>query len=113
MPDDITSSTEFLAEAAATAARLLQRGRSVFDVRYDGLAFGSWTLTAGRPKQRVEVSWDGREGLFTCRTATFGDSQSRPAWRTLSEVRPEDRSPRFLLNLAEQIIIDESQLPAA
>jgi hypothetical protein len=110
---DVTGSAEFLGEAAALASRLRERGRSMFDVRYDGLAFGSWVVTAGTPQRRVVVTWDGRDGRLSAEAAGFADSQSRPSWRNVSEQQPADRSPAALLRLAEQIILAESGAPAA
>ena len=113
MAEDVTGSAAFLAEAASLASRLLERGRSVLDLRYDGLAFGSWVVTAGTPKRRVLVTWDGREGELIVQAAEFSDSRARPAWRTVAEQRVQDHSPAVLLRLAEEIILAESGPPAA
>jgi hypothetical protein len=108
MRSDVTGSAHFLAEAASLASRLLERGRSVFDVRYDGLAFGSWAVTAGTPERRVVVTWDGREGELTAEAAEFSDPPSRPVWRPVVRERLEDRSAGALLRRAERIILTES-----
>jgi hypothetical protein len=113
MTADMTGSATFLTEAAGLAQRLLERGRAVFDVRYDGLAFGSWVLTAGTPKRRVRVTWDGREPALRIEVAEFGDSRSRPAWRVVSDAPVADQSPGALLRLAEASILAESGAPAA
>ena len=109
----MTGTAAFLTEAAGLAERLLARGRSIFDVRYDGLAFGSWVLTAGTPKRRVRVTWDGREATLRVEAAEFGDPQSRPAWRAVSDHPVADRSPDALLRLTEAAILAHSGAPAA
>ena len=101
---DVTGSIAFLTEAAAFAQRLHEHGHSVFDLRYDGLAFGNWGITGGTAKRRVIVSWDGREGELSAQAATFGDSRSRPTWRTLATERIEDRRLANLFLRAEQLI---------
>ena len=113
MKADVTGSPEYLAEAAALAARLHERGRSVFELHYSGLSFGSWTLLAGTPKRRVLVSWDGKERELSVQAAAFSDSQSRPAWTTVSRQRVEGFSPAAVLGLAEEQILVESGAPAA
>ena len=113
MARDVTNTAEFLAEAASLAARLLERGRSIFDIQYDGLAFGNWRLTAGTPKRRVAVTWDGREGILAAKRARFADWRSRPVWQLAAGSQAEGRSPAVLLRLAEQIILAESDAPAA
>jgi hypothetical protein len=113
MAADVTGTVEFLAEAAGMAARLRERGRSVFEIQYSGLSFGSWSLAAGTPKHRVQVVWDGREGELRARAAVFSDSQSRPAWDEIARERPEDRAAAALLRATEQIVLTASGAPAA
>lgn len=113
MSTDVTSSAAFLAEAAGLAARLLEQGRSVFDVRYDGLGFGSWVLTAGTRKRRVCVTWDGRESTLRFQGAEFSDSQSRPTWRVLSDAPVLNPSPHAVLRAAEAVILAQSGAPSA
>lgn len=113
MSGDVTGSATFLAEAASVAQRLLERGRSIFDVCYDGLAFGSWVLTAGTPKRQVRVTWDAREGTLRVEVGEFGDSRSPPAWRTVSDDLAADRSAGALLRLAEETILAQSGGPTA
>ena len=101
---DVAGTADFLAEAAALAARL--RGhRSLFEVRYDGLSFGSWTLVGGTPKRRVRVVWDGREGELSAEAATLGNAQDWPQWRPVAAQRPGDPAPGAVLRLAEELIL--------
>ncbi len=109
---DVTGSTEFLAEAAALASRLDEQGRSVFQIRYDGQAFGSWVLIAGTAKRRVMVTWECRDGRFVAEVADFSDSQTPPVWNLLTEQTHTDRSPCALLHAAEQIVLAQSSAPA-
>jgi hypothetical protein len=112
MLGDINGSTEFLAEAAALSARLDEQGRSVFDVRYDGHAFGSWVVTAGTSKRRIVVTWDGRDGRLVAKASDFPDSQAHPTWSLVAEQVPVDRSPSALLRAAELIVLAASGAPA-
>ena len=109
---DATGATEFLTEAAALAHRLLQHGRSIFAVQYDGVAFGSWTVSAGTPKRRVVVTWAGRDGRLSARAASFSDSRTQPQWSSVLEQTLDHRTPGALLRLAERVILSESDAPA-
>jgi hypothetical protein len=105
---DVEGTVQFLTLLSAMAARLSDRGRSIFDVQYDGLSFGSWTLTGGTRKHRVRLQWDGKEGVLSVGTAVFADSRSRPRWNAFADRSPDVLSTQEILTLAENLILEHS-----
>lgn len=67
------------------AKRLAERGIEVYEHHYNNLAFGSWTVIAGKRHEQVRFVWDGRDGFLTISEASFSDSRSTPAWNTVKQ----------------------------
>jgi hypothetical protein len=62
--NDSTAALQHLNTVALLATRLSAEGVTVFEHHFDYLAFGSWTIVAGRRKRMFEYSWDGRDGIL-------------------------------------------------
>ena len=105
---DVEGTVEFLSLLGPVASRLGDHGRSIFEVQYNGLSFGSWSLTAGTRKHRVHLQWDGKEQLLSISTAHFGDSQSRPKWNALSPRPLSAGSSQERFALVEALILEHS-----
>ena len=110
---DIGGAIEYLAAASALAARLAEHRRTLFELQFFGLSFGSWTMVAGTAKRRVRLTWDGREGELTADVAQFADSRDQPAWQPVAQHRVPDRAPEALWQLAEHLVLTQSGAPAA
>ena len=54
--------------------RLKEIGVAVYEHQYYSLVFGSWTIVAGKRKQRTKFSWDGRDRFLDYSEADFPDS---------------------------------------
>lgn len=81
--DDSGFSAAFLEELATLANRLLEHDLAIYEVSYNYLAFGSWTLVAGSRHRRLRFEYDGKEDQLDVSESTFSDSQSQPQWETL------------------------------
>ena len=110
---DVTGTAAFLSAASGLVDRLAIKGRSVFDLQYDGLSFGSWVLTAGTAKLRVRVTWDGKEGSLLAEAAAFNDSRSRPEWKSVARHAAPREPLAQVFAAAEEIILVESGAAAA
>lgn len=61
------------------------KGITLFSHQYDHLAFGSWTLVAGRAHDRLRFSWDGKESRLEVEVSHF-DAMNAPArWAPLPD----------------------------
>jgi len=54
--------------------RLKGIGVAIYEHQYYSLVFGSWTIIAGKRKDRTKISWDGRDGFLDFSEAHFPDS---------------------------------------
>lgn len=68
-----------------TANSLSARGIEIHEHHYFGLAFGNWTLIAGKRKERVRFDWDGRDAFLTISEAKFPDSQHSTEWTQIKQ----------------------------
>ena len=102
MSTDATSAIEHLKRVTALAERLAARGIAIYEHSYHMLAFGSWTIVAGRRNRRVKFSWDGRDEFLEIQVAEH-DSSAMPArW---SHIRTEQIKARDL-NIPFQYVED-------
>ena len=81
MVSDAQSSVRHIEAVLAMAQRLSASDIAIYEHSYDALVFGSWTIVAGKRKERLRFSWDGRDGFLTVEQATFPDSQQRTEWQ--------------------------------
>jgi hypothetical protein len=93
MSTDATSAIEHLKRVTALAERLAARGIAIYEHSYHMLAFGSWTIVAGRRKKRVNFSWDGRDECFDIPVAEHDSSAVPARW---SHIRSEHIKARDL-----------------
>jgi hypothetical protein len=82
---DAAYSLMFLNAIAGLATRLSVDGLAVYSLRYDYPAFGSWELVAGGRHGRVQVGWDGKDGVLRVRAARLARPADPPQWRPVSE----------------------------
>jgi hypothetical protein len=85
MRADAESCLNHLRSLLAMAERLSKLNVAIYEHSFSMLAFGSWNLTAGKRKDRVEASWDGKEGVLVLGCAKFRDSRDRPDLTERSE----------------------------
>ena len=60
-----------------------EKGIAIYEHRYHYLAFGSWTIVAGRRKNRMRFDWNGKEKLLYVSQSEFPDSQAPANWTPL------------------------------
>lgn len=80
MHSDAQSSVRHIEAVLAMAQRLSASDIAVYEHSYHALVFGNWTIVAGKRKERVRFSWDGRDAFLTVEQATFPDSRQRTEW---------------------------------
>lgn len=80
MISDAQNSVKHIEAVLAIAQRLSSSDIAIYEHTYHALVFGSWTIVAGKRKERVRFSWDGRDGILTVEQAIFPDSQQRTEW---------------------------------
>jgi hypothetical protein len=68
------------------AKSLSTRGIEIYEHHYFGVAFGNWTVVAGKRKERVRFDWDGREAFLTISEASFPDSQHATEWNQTKQM---------------------------
>ena len=104
MPDS-ESALNHLHSIVALGDRLKEFGIAIYEHHYLTLVFGSWTLIAGKRKERIKISWDGRDGFLDFSEGLFPDSSySSNNWRHIKNegvdfkdpLTPYDRAERFL-----------------
>jgi arylsulfatase A-like enzyme len=71
-------------------------GVTLYEHGYNYQAFGSWSVTLGRPHHRMHFSWDGKESYLGIGEAEFTNSNSRSNWEPVfpsmsgTQVSPEE-----------------------
>ena len=80
MLTEAQSSVRHIQAVLALAQRLAASDITIYEHNYNKLVFGSWTIVAGKRKERVRFSWDGRDAFLTVEQAGFPDSQQRTEW---------------------------------
>lgn len=80
MPSDAQNSVLHLEAVHAMAQRLSALDISIYEHSYRALAFGSWTIEAGKRKERARCVWDGRDEVLTVEQGVSSDSQ-RTDWQ--------------------------------
>ena len=65
---------------------LEQRGIEIYEHHYFSLAFGSWTLIAGKRHERIRFDWDGRDAFLTISETTFSDARSTQEWKKIQQM---------------------------
>lgn len=80
MISDAQSSVRHIEAVLTLAQRLSASDIAIYEHSYYALVFGSWTIVAGKRKERVRFSWDGRDGFLTVEQAAFPDSRQRTEW---------------------------------
>ena len=76
--NDSESSVNHLRAVVALSERMKEVGVAIYEHHYYSLVFGSWTIVAGRRKERVKITWDGRDGHLNYSEALFPDSSYSP-----------------------------------
>lgn len=63
------------------------KGITLYSHQYDDLAFGSWTLVAGHPHERLQFAWDGKESHLDVAVSHFDSMNSPARWASLPDAR--------------------------
>ena len=61
------------------------KGITLYSHHYDDLAFGSWTLVAGHPHERLQFTWDGKESHLDLAVSHFDSMNSPARWAPLPD----------------------------
>jgi hypothetical protein len=93
MSTDATSAIEHLKRVTALAERLAARGIAIYEHSYYLMAFGIWTIVAGRRIKRFTFSWDGRDEFLEISVSEHDSSAVPARW---SHVRTEHIKARDL-----------------
>jgi hypothetical protein len=110
MSTDPTSAIEHLKRVMALAKRLAPHGIAIYEHSYHLMAFGSWTIVAGRRTKRHKFSWDGRDEFLEISVSEHDSSAVPARW---SGVRTEHMKARDFHSPFEFIAAYvESQYPA-
>ena len=59
---------------------LAKRNRSIYEIGYDLLAFGSWVIVVGTRHRRLRLTWDGKEHYLSIEVASFPSSGTVAVW---------------------------------
>ncbi len=105
MESDAQSSVSYMKAVLAMAQRLLESDIAIFEHRFHALAFGSWTIVAGRRKERARLSWDGRDGFLTIEQATFPDSRHQGEWEHVKTESVAVSDQEQALQAAERFLV--------
>jgi hypothetical protein len=89
---DSDSGIEHLERVLNLARSLQKKGLSLYEHHWDCLAFGGWTITAGRRKDCFEFSWDGRDFFLQVSHSTDINSALPQTWKPIENHRlsPDD-----------------------
>ena len=66
------------------ALRLAEHNISVYSHSFDRLALDSWVLVMGTPKDRIRVTWEGKDGMLKTERASIPDSQTIIRWEEIT-----------------------------
>jgi CheY-like chemotaxis protein len=66
------------------AVRLAEHNISIYSHSFDMLAFGSWVLVMGGRKDRIRVTWEGKDGILKTERASIPDSQTIIRWQEIT-----------------------------
>ena len=55
-------------------------GVTLYEYNYSYQSFGCWSITIGKPHQRMRFYWDGRESYFGIEESGFTNSSSSACW---------------------------------
>jgi CheY-like chemotaxis protein len=66
------------------ALRLAEYNISIYSHSFDMLAFGSWVLVMGTRKDRIRVTWDGKDGILKTERASIPDSETIIRWQEIT-----------------------------
>jgi hypothetical protein len=104
MLTDAQSSVKHIEAVLAMAQRLASLDIAIYEHSYNALVFGSWTIVAGKRKERVRFSWDGRDGFLTVEQAGFPDSRQHTNWEHVKTEGVDVRNYTEALDAAERFL---------
>jgi len=58
-------------------------GLTLYEHEYHHQVFGSWLLVIGKPHDRLQFSWDGKESYLGVAYSSFNNGNSNPNWESL------------------------------
>lgn len=93
MDSDAQDFSQHIAAVLALSQRLAALDIAIYQHNYHALAFGSWTIVAGKRKERIRFTWDGRDRFLTVEQAAFPDSQQRTEWQRMETEGANIRLP--------------------
>jgi hypothetical protein len=100
---DADVSAEYFEELARLSRELREQRIAIYSHGYDYLAFGSWMIEAGTRHRRVQVTYDGKEGLLRSREAVVPSNNAIREWEDREESRVA--APRAAFVRAADVII--------
>ncbi|HEX7861865.1 MAG TPA: hypothetical protein VF773_16135 [Verrucomicrobiae bacterium] len=80
--DDSQSSAGYFKRVFLLAERLARTGITVYEHKFDYMAFGSWEIVAGRRKKMLRFNYDGKDAYLS-----WCDAAVRPKTHTELEHR--------------------------
>ena len=104
MISDAQSSVRHIEAVLAMAQRLSESDIAIYEHRWLALVFGSWTIVAGKRKERVRFSWDGRDGFLTVEQAAVPDSRHTVEWEHVKTEGVDVRHYTEALDAVEQFL---------
>jgi hypothetical protein len=90
--NDAESSASFIAALARFSQSLAESGTAIYEIAYDLLAFGSWTMELGTRHHRSLLRWDGKESRMSLSQWDVADSRSPQERKLVVEERIAGRS---------------------
>lgn len=89
MNEDAESGLRFLDALNNFAERIKDIGLALYEVEFDSLCFGSFSVVFGKRKKRFKATWDGREFFLDLFQADVPDSRIPVDWKHASNRRLE------------------------
>jgi len=103
--DDTESALKHFRAIISLGEKLKEIGVDYYEHQYYSLAFGSWTIIAGKRKERTKFSWDGRDGFLELWEANFPDSSySTVEWNHVKTEGVDYKDPVTVYDRMEQYL---------
>jgi len=90
--------------------RLKEVRVAIYEHHYYSLVFGSWTIVVGTRKERVKITWDGRDGYLNYSEALFPDSSYSPKPNEWIQKKSESidlKEPTTAYEKVEQYLLEK------
>ena len=87
MNDDIQSSLKFVSALSEFSKQVGHKEMALYDIEFNSLCFGSFSIIFGKRKSRFKATWDGKEFFLDLFQSNFSDSRSSNDWNHLENKR--------------------------